>query len=116
MQIISYKVLIIIETNEFDQKPPVLILKFLHDREYSDKSERGVKFPVNTYIGLENQAVLEWESEKDGADKLKQRLYGKLNRIRKLEKKPTTVFLMISPKEKTLFFVSRFKEKKSHLQ
>ncbi|BCP69674.1 hypothetical protein R1N_18610 [Enterobacter asburiae] len=64
MQIISYKVLIIIETNEFDQNPPVLILKFLHDREYSDKSERGVKFPVNTYIGLENQAVLEWESEK----------------------------------------------------
>jgi hypothetical protein len=99
MQIISYKVLIIIETNEFDQNP-VLILKFLHDREYSDKSERGVKFPVNTYIGLENQAVLEWESEKDGADKLKQRLYGKLNRIRKLEKKPTTVFLMISLKKR----------------
>lgn len=116
MQIISYKVLIIIETNEFDKNPPVLILKFLHDREYSDKSERGVKFPVNTYIGLENQAVLEWESEKDGADKLKQRLYGKLNRIRKLEKKTTTFFFMISPKEKTLSFVSRLKEKKSHLQ
>jgi len=109
MKIISYKVLMIIEMNGFDEKKTDLISKFLHEREYSDKSERGVKLPLNTYIGLENQAVLEWESEKDGADKLKQRLYGKLSRIRKLDKTSVAIFLMISPKEQTLTFVSRSK-------
>jgi hypothetical protein len=43
----------------------------LHDRNYSSKSNRGVKLPSHAFIGSEGQAVLEWESEKDGAEKLK---------------------------------------------
>lgn len=38
MIIISYKTLIIIEKNDFDEKAPTLISKFLHEHEYSDKS------------------------------------------------------------------------------
>ncbi len=56
--------------------------------------------------------VLDWESEKDGAAKLKQRLYGILRRIKNLEPTPMVIFLMISPEEKTLTFVPRLKGKK----
>lgn len=106
MIIISYKTLIIIEKNDFDEKAPTLISKFLHEHECSDKSA-----PLNTYIGLENQSVLEWESEKDGADKLKQIPYGKFNRTRGLDNTSITFFNNLTQR-KTLAFVSWLKEKK----
>ena len=105
MKIISYTVLLMFESKPFNQMDNSLIVDFLHSRQY-------MRFPQNTYIGIEKQMVLDWESEKDGAAKLKQRLYGILRRIKNLEPTPMVIFLMISPEEKTLTFVPRLKGKK----
>ncbi|MCW4909117.1 hypothetical protein [Enterobacter hormaechei] len=112
MKIISYTVLLMFESKPFNQMDNSLIVDFLRSRQYLDKSGSGVRFPQNTYIGIEKQMVLDWESEKDGAAKLKQRLYGILRRIKNLEPTPMVIFLMISPEEKTLTFVPRLKAKK----
>lgn len=112
MKILHYTVLIVIEAPFSDNNINHLILGLLHDRNYSSKSNRGVKLPSHAFIGSEGQAVLEWESEKDGAEKLKKRLYQMLHGITRLEESPTAIFLMICPEDKTLTFVSRLKVKK----
>ena len=112
MKILHYTVLIVAEAQSSDNNINPLILDFLHDRNYSSKSNRGVKLPPHAFVGSEGQAVLEWESEKDGAEKLKKRLYQMLHGITRLEKSPTAIFLMICPEDKTLTFVSRLKVKK----
>ncbi|EOG5746949.1 hypothetical protein ACKO49_002338 [Enterobacter roggenkampii] len=113
MKILHYTVLIVFESPSSDNNINPLILGLLHDRNYSSKSNRGVKLPSHAFIGSEGQAVLEWESEKDGAEKLKKRLYQMLHGITRLEESPTAIFLMICPEDKTLTFVSRLKVKKS---
>ncbi|WP_139177168.1 hypothetical protein [Enterobacter sp. NFIX58] len=112
MKILHYTVLIVIEASSSDNNINPLIMGLLHDRNYSSKSNRGVKFPSHAFIGSEGQAVLEWESEKDGAEKLKKRLYQMLHGITRFEEFPTAVLLMICPEDKTLTFVSRLKVKK----
>lgn len=112
MKILHYTVLIVVEASSSDNNINHLILDLLHDRNYSSKSNRGVKLPSHAFVGSEGQAVLEWESENDGAEKLKKRLYQMLHRIIRLEKCPTAIFLMICPKDKTLTFVSRLKVRK----
>ena len=112
MKILHYTVLIVFESPSSDNNINPLILGLLHDRNYSSKSNRGVKLPSHAFIGSEGQAVLEWESEKDGAEKLKKRLYQMLHGITRLEESPTAIFLMICPEDKTLTFVSRLKVKK----
>lgn len=71
MKIQHYTVLIVIEAPSSDNNINPLILSLLHDRKYSNKSNRGVKLPSYVFVGLEGQAISEWESEKDGAEKLK---------------------------------------------
>lgn len=112
MKIIHYTVLMVVEPTTLDNNINPLILNILHDRKYSRKSNRGVKLPSHAFIGSEGQAVLEWESEKDGAEKLKKRLYQMLHGIRRLETCPSAIFLMICPEDKTLTFVSRLTAKK----
>lgn len=73
MKILHYTVLIVAEAQSSDNNINPLILDFLHDRNYSSKSNRGVKLPPHAFVGSEGQAVLEWESEKDGAEKLKKK-------------------------------------------
>ncbi|MCK7226480.1 hypothetical protein L8P27_01215 [Enterobacter asburiae] len=112
MKIQHYTVLIVIEAPSSDNNINPLILSLLHDRKYSNKSNRGVKLPSHVFVGLEGQAISEWESEKDGAEKLKKRLYHMLHGIIRLETYPPAIFLMICPEDKTLTFVSRLKFKK----
>lgn len=88
-------------------KKPLLLFQ----NSYMNTSARISRPPLNTYIGLENQSVLEWESEKDGADKLKQIPYGKFNRTRGLDNTSITFFNNLTQR-KTLAFVSWLKEKK----
>ena len=112
MKILHYTVLIVIEVPSSEININPLISHLLDERKYSCKSNRGVKLPAHSFLGLEGQAVNEWESEKDGADKLKKRLYQMLHRIICLESSPTTILLMISPEDKTSTIALKLKKKK----
>lgn len=103
----QYTVLITFDLNYAESDDYRLVNRYLSDEGFEQLSHKGNKLPSNTYLGVETEIIGNYETESDGAERVKSRVYKNLKGTMTTSGITSVVFVMVSPKDKTRYSCSQ---------
>ncbi|WP_370611673.1 hypothetical protein [Citrobacter meridianamericanus] len=107
MKHMQYTVLITFDLNYAQSDDYRLVNRYLSDEGFEQLSHKGNKLPSNTYLGTETEMIGVYETESDGAERVKSRVYTNLKRTMTTSGIASVVFVMVAPKDKTRYSCSQ---------
>ncbi|QLJ61172.1 hypothetical protein HP475_15155 [Serratia marcescens] len=106
MTIKEYTVLITFDLNYADSSDYRLVNSYLNEKGFEQLSHKGNKLPSNTYLGFQSETIGSYETEADGAERVKNSVYRQLKNIMSGAGLMNVVFVMVAPKNATRYSCS----------